>query len=130
MFTKVFLEYCKHKKLFKKGLKILSGPARGKFMKCNPNDESIGPEGSANVINMMYAFGVEWVNWQRNWAPFNVKDLLDSSKTEAIIKKYNNESAVWMHLYNSETKGWFNNLESTDTAAARIFARNCPLTCC
>ena len=77
---------------------------------------------------MAYAYGVEWVNWQRPWAKFNVKDLLDPKKAQSVMDKYAREGALWVHLYNSETHGWFDNLLGTDTAARRIFTKGCPVT--
>ena len=52
------------------------------------------------ALNMAYAYGVEWVNWQRPWADFNVQDLLDPSKAQSVMNKYQREGALWAHLYN------------------------------
>ena len=52
------------------------------------------------ALNMAYAYGVEWINWQRPWADFNVQDLLDPSKAQAVMNKYQREGALWAHLYN------------------------------
>lgn len=131
LFKKTYFQYCKNSLLLAGSLKRLCDGWKPKRThvtckpKKEPNDTSFD---EVSALNMAYAYGVEWVNWQRPWAKFNVKDLLDPKKAQSVMEKYAREGALWVHLYNSETHGWFDNLLGTDTAARRIFTKGCPVT--